>query len=116
MKRSERLKITFRILPDGSHMTVVGRDAWALKQLTKAGSAGCTPITHVGPRWSGYVLKLRKLGICIETIHEMHGGEFAGRHAKYVLRSEIGIISDSQEQLVPVPAASYARGILNGVM
>ena len=41
-------------------VTARGHDAWALLQLYRAGDAGCTPITHPGPRWSAYVLKLRK--------------------------------------------------------
>ena len=53
---------------------------------------GCTPIDHPGPRWSGYVHKLRKAGIVIETIREMHGGQFGGQHARYVLRSLITIL------------------------
>ena len=52
-----------------------------LLELYRAGDAGCTPITHSGPRWSAYVLKLRKRGLQIETIPERHGGPFAGHHA-----------------------------------
>ena len=63
--------------------------------LVKAGTAGCTPINHPGPRWSGYVHKLRKLGIHVETVHERHGGTFAGRHARYVLRSVVQIVGDN---------------------
>ena len=40
---SKRLNVTFRILPDGPRMTIVGRDAWALLQLHAAGSKGVTP-------------------------------------------------------------------------
>lgn len=40
-----------------------GRDAWALAQLIEAGERGCTPIDQPGPRWSGYVHKLRRAGI-----------------------------------------------------
>jgi hypothetical protein len=82
--------IRFRL--DGHERSAKGRDAWALAELLKAGIEGCTPITHPGPRWSGYVLKLRKVGVSIETVHEMHGGPFAGRHAKYVLRSSVEVI------------------------
>lgn len=71
-----------------------GRDAWALMELVRAGAKGCTPIDHPGPRWSGYVHKLRKAGLAIDTIHERHGGEFPGRHARYVLRSRVRIIED----------------------
>jgi hypothetical protein len=77
---------------NGVEMTAKGRDAWALSELIAAGPDGCTPITHPGPRWSGYVLKLRKRGVNIETVHERHGGVFAGTHARYVLRSPVEII------------------------
>ena len=40
-----------------------------------AGADGCTPITHVGPRWSRYVWKLRTVhGLDVETITEPHDG------------------------------------------
>ena len=85
----ERLTIHFRRPPDGKPQFVVGRDAWALQELVRAGDAGCTPIDNPGPRWSGYVHNLRKLGLAIETIHESHGGPFAGTHARYVLKSHV---------------------------
>jgi hypothetical protein len=88
----------FRILTvkaqlDGGQVIVVrGRDAWALLELKAANDNGCTPIDHPGPRWSGYVHKLRKAGIVIETIRETHRGPFSGQHARYVLRSLITIL------------------------
>lgn len=81
-----------RFLFDGAERTGEGRDAWALSELVKAGDKGCTPLDNPGPRWSAYVLKWRKRGIQIETIHESHGGAFAGRHARYVLRSLITVL------------------------
>lgn len=68
---------------------VKGRDRWALENLMRAGPKGCTPIDHPGPRWSAYVFKLKKAGVCIETIHESHEGPFPGHHARYVLRSSV---------------------------
>ena len=91
----KKLTISARILPDGKPMTVVGRDAWALRNLVKAGEAGCTPIDHPGPRWSHYVFKLRGFGFLIETVNENHGGQFAGTHARYVLRSKVEILRES---------------------
>jgi hypothetical protein len=89
--------ITFlRFKLEGQERTVRGRDAWALAELLKAGGQGCTPISHPGPRWSGYVLKLRKAGVAIETIHEMHSGAFSGRHARYRLVSPIEVIETRQ--------------------
>jgi hypothetical protein len=66
-----------------------GRYAWALQSHHR----WCRRLhadEHVGPRWSGYVHKLRNVyGLNVETITEMHGGEFAGKHARYVLRSRV---------------------------
>lgn len=93
MKRPVSLTIRARVgNADGPVVIVRGREAWALRMLMAAGDCGCTPIDHPGPRWSGYVHDLRKLGIVIETVHERHGGEFPGGHARYVLRSSVVIL------------------------
>ena len=68
---------------------LIGRDAWALGELIRAGDDGCTPIDTPGPRWSSYVHKLRRLGLDIQTVTETHGGPFKGKHARYVLRSTV---------------------------
>ena len=76
---------------DGSTVSIwlKGRNEWALRNLIDAGAAGCTPITHVGPRWSAYIFNLRKeYGLDIETKHETHSGQFPGTHARYVLHSD----------------------------
>lgn len=74
---------------DVQHHLISGRDRWALEELMKAGTRGCTPIDNPAPRWSGYVHNLRTLGVDIETIHERHEGPFAGTHGRYVLRSRV---------------------------
>lgn len=90
---THRLIITARILPDGQPFKVIGRDAWALRNLVTAGNAGCTPIDHPGPRWSSYIHKLRtKHGLSIETIEEKHTGQFSGTHARYVIHSDVAIL------------------------
>lgn len=91
---SEKLRLIARIEPDGGAHEVVGRDAWALQNLLRAGERGCTPIETPGPRWSHYVFKLRRAGFIIETIDEDHGGPFAGTHARYVLRSQVTILRE----------------------
>jgi hypothetical protein len=97
---SNRLIITARVLPDGQPFKVIGRDAWSLRNLVTAGERGCTPIDHPGPRWSHYVFKLRKkYGLSIATIDEKHGGQFSGTHARYVLRSEVELIQDSERKV-----------------
>ena len=91
---SKKFCIHAKIEPDGGVYQIIGRDAWALKKLVEAGKRGCTPIDQPGPRWSHYVWKLRGLGFVIETIHEDHGGPFAGTHARYVLHSDVTILSE----------------------
>jgi hypothetical protein len=61
-----------------------------LRELILAGRDGCTANDPPAPRWSSYVHRLRTIyGLDIETINEEHGGEFAGRHARYLLRSPV---------------------------
>ncbi|MCV0395919.1 MAG: hypothetical protein K5872_06645 [Rhizobiaceae bacterium] len=91
---TEKLQILVKVEPDGATHEMVGREAWALQNLVRAGEAGCTPIDTPGPRWSHYVFLLRKRGIVVETIHESHGGPFAGTHARYVLRSRVRILDE----------------------
>ena len=68
---------------------VAGRDRWALECLIAAGERGCTPIDTPGPRWSGYVHNLRRLGVPVETVTEAHDGPFSGTHARYVLKARV---------------------------
>lgn len=70
-------------------MEIEGRQEWALRELMKAGAEGCTPIDTPGPRWSGYVHRLRGRGISIKTICEPHDGPYSGHHARYVLLSHV---------------------------
>lgn len=89
-----KLVVTAYISPDGDRFTVVGREAWALLELVKAGPRGCTPLDNPGPRWSGYIHALRsEFNLSIETIHEVHQGPFPGSHARYVLRSLVKVLS-----------------------
>lgn len=98
-------KIRFRL--DGMERSENGRNAWALAELAKAGTDGLTPITMPGPRWSSYVLKLRKKGISIETQWEKHDGPYRGEHARYVLRSPIEIL---EIKTAPAGCAEVANG------
>jgi len=89
---TERLSVVFR-LDEEEQIRVVGRVAWTLLQLIEAGQAGCTPIERPAPRWSDYVFQLRALGVHIETISEKHVGPFPGNHGRYVLRSNVELLS-----------------------
>ena len=89
-KRARRIAFNVTEGEDVRTITPAGRDVWALGELITAGAAGCTPIDNPGPRWSGYVHKLKRIyRLSIETVTEMHGGEYAGKHARYVLRSKV---------------------------
>lgn len=77
-----------------------GRNAWALSELVSAGDMGCTPINNPDPRWSAYVYKLRHdYVLTIETIHEPHGGNFPGTHARYVLITPVRIVAVTRERV-----------------
>ena len=76
----------------GPERRFVGRFAWTLLELIKAGDKGCTPIEQPAPRWSHYVFRLRKDGVCIETITEPHSGAYAGHHARYRLASKVQVV------------------------
>ena len=73
-------------------LSLKGRNNWALKELAKAGKAGCTPIKNPAPRWSAYIHNLRSFGVKIQTVTEQHGGAFAGNHGRYVLMAEAVIV------------------------
>jgi hypothetical protein len=52
------------------------------------------------------VFKLKRIyGLDIETITEMHGGDYAGKHARYVLRSCVAL---------QIPRMLLAMGVPNG--
>jgi hypothetical protein len=78
---------------DGSTFVILvsGRVRWALDQLLKAGTTGCTTIHNPAPRMAAYVHSLRGIGVEVETITETHAGDFPGHHAKYVLRSGVSL-------------------------
>jgi hypothetical protein len=71
------------------------RATWALDELIAAGPAGISKIDYPGVNLGDAVLKCRKAGVLIQTLHEPHGGEFAGHHARYVLRSRVVRLTDA---------------------
>ena len=77
---------------DGTILRFHDRLAWALLSLIEAGEAGVAPLERPAPRWSLYVSILRQKGLAIETVLELHGGPYAGRRGRYVLRSLIEIV------------------------
>src|SRR6185437_1071317 len=70
------------------------RAEFVLDELVTAGPAGLSKISYPGVNIGDAVLTCRKAGVQIETLHEPHGGEFAGHHARYVLRSRVVRLTD----------------------
>jgi hypothetical protein len=94
MKRTPPIKV---VLPNGTECMFVGREAWTLRNLVDAGSAGVTTIDRPAPRWSHYIFKLRKAGLTISTEYEAHGGTYPGTHGRYRLETPLQIIEGSAE-------------------
>ncbi|QFR34707.1 hypothetical protein [Ancylobacter sp. TS-1] len=104
MRGAQSFYIRARIGDEGGPLIAVnGRTAWALDQLMAAGERGLTPVSRPAPRWSHYVLCLRRAGVIIETVDEPHAGAFAGTHARYVLRSPVRVIERSGVAAPPPP-------------
>lgn len=97
---SRRLTVTFLLDDIAEDQVAIGRDAWALMQLLKAGDGGLTTLQNPAPRWSHYIWKLRAQGVNIETIDEAHGGLFSGSHARYILRSLVRVVDLNQDASV----------------
>ena len=87
--------LTARIEPDGRTIKFTGRIAWMLRHLVKAGPRGLTTLDlPPGVRVSHYVMMLRRAGLLIESPREPHGGEWAGVHSRYTLRTQVTILED----------------------
>jgi hypothetical protein len=85
--------IEITVILNGQEITVrPARVAFAVHALIERGERGVTPLEWIGPRWSDYCFKAKKLGFNIETVHEGHSGPFAGRHGRYVLRSDVELL------------------------
>lgn len=93
MRKEAKFIVT---LCDGTQRMLLlsGRQAWTLQALIDVGEKGCAPISHPAPRWSAYVHDLRtQYFIDIETIMEPHKGTYPGTHGRYVLRSDVCIVT-----------------------
>lgn len=82
------------ILPDGRQHRFDDREAWALRHLHTAGSAGLTTLEQPAPRWPHYIFKLGRAGICITTETEIHGGTYSGHHGRYRLITPLLIVEE----------------------
>jgi hypothetical protein len=84
--------------PHRREREAIGRFAWTLLQLHRAGDAGITSLENPAPRLSHYVYGLRRDGLAIETTYENHGGDFAGRHGRYRLVTLIEVVEVVEPQ------------------
>lgn len=89
-------------------LALTKRATFFLGELIGAGDRGVTSIDYPGVRVGDAVHKLRKAGVVIETEYEQHGGEFAGCHGRYVLRSRIVRLSAAPSSGVSYAAAGIA--------
>lgn len=90
-RKSKGLIVNIDTAKGDDTVVLKGRPLWALRELIAAGPQGVTPIEKPAPRWAAYVHSLRGVGIEVETIHEPHGGPYAGHHARYRLVSRVQI-------------------------
>jgi len=93
-------------------LAVTKRAAFFLGELLAAGDRGITTINYPGVRVGDAIHKLRKAGVIVETQYEQHGGEFAGNHGRYILKSKVQRISDSPS--VGVPTAANQSAVAHG--
>ena len=85
--------------PDRVHsISLTGRPAWLLFRLIDAGSAGLTASDlPSGLRVSGYVHRLRRSGIDVNTTYEANTNEFGGSHGRYALASIVNSIGEAAQ-------------------
>jgi hypothetical protein len=95
---TEVTSITVKVGPNGAVKRFSGRFAWALAELIRAGARGVTPIDQPAPRWSHYIYRLRRKGVPITTVPEMHGGSFAGRHGRYIIGASVVVVASDSRQ------------------
>ncbi len=75
--------------PDTIPLNLTKRAEFFLEEMLAAGSEGITTIDYPGVRVGDAIHKLRKAGVDVQTVYEQHGGDFAGHHGRYILRSRI---------------------------
>ena len=91
----------FPLLSSRREIGVTGRFAQTLKALVDAGGKRVTALdlAHWAVRLSHYVWVLRrKHGVVIDMIEERHGGDFPGRHGRYVLCSQVDLIGAGADE------------------
>lgn len=72
--------------------TILGRIGQTIYYPSQAGDAGITALETPALRLAAYVLSLHEMGFAVETHMETHEGRYAGRHAKYILRTPLVVV------------------------
>ena len=89
---AKRLKVKFRILPDGPMLTAKGQEGRTLLLLHEKASRGVVAYDFRGGppfRLPAYTWSLkRKFGLNIETRRELHDG---GWHGRFVMHTAVEI-------------------------
>ncbi len=91
-------------VPSITPLTLTKRAEFFLEEMLVAGSEGITTIDYPGVRVGDAIHKLRKAGVDVQTLHEAHGGDFAGHHGRYVLRSRIVRLENVTGAGIPAPS------------
>ena len=92
-------KLTLKVRNgDGPGIWLKGREAQTMALLIARGDTGISSLHHPGIRLAHYIFKLRGYGFLIETQSTPHGGDFAGHHAVYVLKSRASIVSGDERR------------------
>lgn len=98
-RKPTRPSLTFVSGPNGSEMTVRGREAQTLALLLKTGPKGFTSGEASPLGWarrtSHYILELRRRGLLILTVWESAGDCRIGR---YILQSPVSVVTDGGAQ------------------
>jgi hypothetical protein len=95
------LDLIDRAEPDPVPLALTKRAEFFLEEMMAAGNEGITTIDYPGVRVGDAIHKLRKAGVNIETAYEQHGGEFAGAHGRYKLKSKVVRLFDTQPTSQP---------------
>ena len=95
-RSSRSFKTRFKIAGDDKIYEVLGQEARTLNALIAAGSGGITSLemSSWALRLAHYAMKLRRLGLDIETVREDHHHPVKGWHARYILKTSIQILGD----------------------
>ena len=94
-----KIRSRFKILGADRICEVEGQEARTLTAVYDAGNVGITAleVSTWALRLAHYVMKLKKLGLSIDTVREKLAGAVPGWHDRYILRSGVQILEQDGE-------------------